>query len=202
MAFFFMLYGACTLHAQLLPDSIHINTKIYAVANNGSDIFQSEYGTTLLKGKSSYTIKGTGKTISKKKIESLIGASSERMSFEEHFKNTGIDTLTIKNRTRQLLNDDFEWTPLQADYILPLLHDINYYRRLYEEGFYANGDFNIGTSHYRFKKKFHITIYTKNQIAGFGTTTSVSGCALPYTTNDGTENYNPKLKKHWRLYCK
>ncbi|KOS06324.1 hypothetical protein AM493_09970 [Flavobacterium akiainvivens] len=193
-AFFLLLFCFGAMQAQTLPDSIAITVQTFETPVSGPEIISWQGKLVFYNQNGKFTSKDKKAKISKKKVLKLVEAIDRNMTFDEHFKNVGIDTVTIKNKPQKLLNQTFEWTPAQRNFILPLLGDIKNYKPIYEEDFYTGPDFQL-TPDNRFKSQVTAMLYEKGVARGVTTNKSRTGYALPWVTTDGRENFNPALKK-------
>lgn len=189
------LFCAAAVFAQSLPDSITVYAETSVTPFSGPDKVTWQGGLSIKKYKGAYYINGGKTSVSEKKIAKLVQAVNTPMTFDEHFKAIGIDTLTIRNKTKKLLIKGFEWIPAQLEYILPILSDIEHYKTLYEEEFYTGHDFALWIDAPRDKTRLTVALYEGGTIKAFTTNKSRSGYALPWVSSTGEENYNPALKK-------
>jgi hypothetical protein len=191
----FWLLCSTALFAQNLPDSISVYAETTVTPFTGPDKVTWQGSLMIKKSKGAYYINESNTSVSEKKIAKLVQAVNNPMTFDEHFKTIDIDTLTIRNKTKKLLNTEFEWTPAQLEYILPILSDIENYKTLYEEDFYTGYDFALWIDAPRDKTQLTVVLYEGGKARTIVTNKSRSGYALPWVSSTGEENFNPSLKR-------
>ena len=134
-----LFFICCAVKAQALPDSITITSNLYAAGFEHSEYLYNQSVLTIQNKTGVFYVKG--KRINQSAVSQLLQAMNHTVTFEDNFKQSGLDTLKIKNKPDKLLKysaTKFDWNKQQLDYIVPKLSDIQNYKLYYKDWIEAN----------------------------------------------------------------
>ena len=185
-----IFFLCCAAKAQALPDSLSITSNLYAAGFELSEYLYNQSVLTIQNKNGVFYVKG--KRINQSAVSQLLQAMNHTVNFEDNFKQSGLDTLKIKNKPDKLLKysaTKFDWNKQQLDYILPKLSDIQNYKLYYKDWIEANCCVRM---HSRYRTQYSITVYSGGKVLQEITSRqSVGGVKVPWTDAGQSDlNYN------------